>query len=64
MGHRLNNFSTKLEGIEKTLIAEKHFLNYYYYNPNTVKSYKASVMILFVDSDTSYLTCQGSKSRA
>ena len=64
MGHGLNDLSTKSEGTAKTLTAQQHFLDYCHCNPNAVKLYKASDMILFVDSDASYLTCPGSKSRA
>ena len=64
MGHGLNNLSTKSERTEKTLTAQQHFLDYCHCNPNAVKLYKASDMILFVDSDALYLTCPGSKSRA
>ena len=61
MGHGLNHLSNKSEGSEKTLIAQQHFLDYCYWNPNAVKLYKASDMILFVNSDASYLTAPGSK---
>ena len=64
MGQGLNSLSTKSEGSEKTLIAQQHFLDYCYWNPDAVKLYKASDMILFVDSDASYLTAPGSKSLA
>ena len=59
-----NQLSTKSEGSEKTLITQQHFFDYYYYwNPDAVKLYKASDMILFVDSNVLYLTAPGSKSR-
>ena len=64
MGQGLNQLSTKSEGSETTLTAQQHFLDYCYWNPDPVKLYKASDMILFVDSDASYLTAPGSKSRA
>ena len=64
MSHGLNHLSNKYEGSEKKLIAQQHFLDYCYWNPNLVKLYKASDMILFVDSDASYLTAPGSKSCA
>ena len=64
MRQGLNQLSTKSEGSEKTLIAQQHFLDYCYWNPDAIKLYKASDMILFVDSDALYLTASGSKSRA
>ena len=64
MGHGLNHLSNKSEGSKKTLLTQQHFLDYCYWNPDAVKLYKASGMILFVDSDALYLTAPGSKSRA
>ena len=57
-------YLTDQKDLKKTLIAQQHFLDYCYWNPNAVKLYKASDMILFVNSDASYLTAPGSKSRA
>ena len=59
MGQGLNQLSTKSKGSEKTLIAQQHFLGYCYWNPEAVKPYKASDMILFVNSDASYLAVPG-----
>ena len=57
MCHRLNHLSTKSERSEETIIVQQHFLNYcYWVNPNAVKLYKISNMILFVDSNSLYLT--------
>ena len=65
MGEGLNSLSTQTsEGTQKTLQAQQHFLDYCSSNPDAVKLYKASEMILFVDSDASYLSSPGSKSRA
>ena len=64
MRQGLNQLSTKSEGSEKTSIAHQHFLDYYYWNPDAIRLYKASNMILFVDSDASHLTAPGSKNRA
>ena len=65
MGEGLNSLSTQTsEGTQKTLQAQKHFLDYCSSNHDAVKLYKASEMILFVDSDASYLSSPGSKSQA
>ena len=64
MGQGLNQLSTKSEGSETTLTAQQHFLDYCCWNQEPVKLYKASDVILFVESDASYLTAPGSKSRA
>ena len=64
MGQGLNCLSTQSEGSKERLITQQNLLGYCYWNPGVVKFYKASNMILFVDSDTSYLTAQGSKSPA
>ena len=36
MGQGLNQLSTKSEGSEKTLIAQQHFLDYCYWNPDAI----------------------------
>ena len=59
----MNRLSTKSEGSEKILIAQHHFLDCCYWNPDEIKLYKVIDMILFVDSNASYLTAPGSKSR-
>ena len=65
MGHYLNDLSTQTSESTKTILtAQQHVLDYCYNNPDAKKTYKASNMILFVDSYTSYLTAPGSKSRA
>ena len=64
MGQGLNQLLTKSEGSEATLTAQQHFLDYCYWNPEPVKLYKASDMILFVQSNASNLTAPDSKSRA
>ena len=64
IGHGLNHLSTKSEESEKTLIVHQHFFEYCHWNPDAVKLYKASNIIIFVDSDASYLIAPGSKSCA
>ena len=64
MRHGLNHLSTKSERSQKTLIAQQHFFDYCYWNPDAVKLYKASSMILFVNIDISYLTALCLKSCA
>ena len=56
MLHALNCLSTRVnDGTERTKAALKHFLDYCHDNPDAVKLYVASDMILFIDSDASYL---------
>ena len=56
MLHVLNCLSTQVNRwTKKTMKALKHFLDYCYDNPNAVKLYVASDMILFIDSDAAYL---------
>ena len=65
MLHALNGLSTRVnDGTEMTMEALTHFLDYCYDNPNAVKLYKSSDMILHIDSDAAYLVEQGAKSRA
>ena len=52
---------TKSKESEKTLIVQQHFLDYCYWNRNAVKINRASSMIMFVDSNVSYLTAPDSK---
>ena len=49
---------------ERTKAALKYFLDYCNDNPDAVKLYVASDMILFVDSDAAYLVESEAKSRA
>ena len=51
-------------GTERKKKALKHFLYYCYDNPDAVKLYVASDMILFVDSNAAYLVEPEAKSRA
>ena len=65
MCHALNVLSTQITcGTEKTLLAQQLFLNYCASNPEAEKLYKASDMILFVDSDAAYLVAPSARSRA
>ena len=65
MQHSLNCLSTQVNnGTKRTKAALKHFLDYCYDNPNAVKLYVASDMILFIDSDAAYLVETEAKSRA
>ena len=65
MLHALNCLSTKINnGTKRTKAALKHFLDYCYNNPDAVKLYAASDMILFIDSDATYLVEPEAKSRA
>ena len=41
----------------------QHLLDYFHSNPNTIIRYKASKMILYVDSDAAYLVMPRAKSR-
>ena len=65
MLHALNCLSTQIKnGTERTKAALKHFLDNCYDNPNAVKLFVASDMILFIDSDAAYLVEPEAKSRA
>ena len=65
MLHALNCLSTQVNnGTERTKKALTHFLDYCYDNPDAVKLYVASDMILFIDSDAAYLVEPEAKSRA
>ena len=65
MLHALNCLSTRInDGTERTKEALEHFLDYCHNNPDAVKLYVASDMILFIDSDASYLVEPMARSRA
>ena len=65
MLHALNCLSTRVnDGTERTKEALKHFLDYCHDNPDAVKLYVASDMILFIDSDASYLVEPMARSQA
>lgn len=63
MLYTLNCLSKQDRGTKQTKAALKHFLDYCYNNPNAVKLYVASDMILFIDSNAAYLEPEP-KSRA
>eukprot|EP00536_Pseudo-nitzschia_multiseries_P019698 jgi/Psemu1/116831/gw1.3958.2.1 len=63
MLHALNDIASAKDN-QTTLTAMKYFLNYAACNPNATIIYRASGMILRVDSDAAYLVCPGAKSRA
>ena len=65
MLHALNCLSTQINnGTKRTKVALKHFLDYCYDNPDAVKLYFASDMILYIDSDAAYLVEPRAKCRA
>ena len=65
MLHGLNCLSTQINnGTKRTKAALKYFLDYCYNNPDVVKLYLISNMILFIDSDATYLVEPEAKSRA
>ena len=65
MAHVLNGLSTKTRsGTLNTNIAVAHFLDYCASNPDATKLYKASDMILSIDSDAAYLVEPEARSRA
>eukprot|EP00536_Pseudo-nitzschia_multiseries_P012295 jgi/Psemu1/31633/gm1.31633_g len=63
MLHALNDIASASNN-QTTLTATKYFLNYAACNPDASIVYRASDMILRVDSDAAYLVCPGAKSRA
>ena len=64
MLHALNFLSTQINnGTKRTKAALKYFLDYCYDNPDAVKLYVASDMILFIDSDAAYFVETEAKSR-
>ena len=65
MLHALNCLATRInDGTARTKAALKHFLDYCHDNPDAVKLYVASDMILFIDSDALYLVEPMARSRA
>ena len=65
MLHAINDISLSAsKGTEATLAATMFLLNYAYTNPNTEIIYRASDMILQVDSDAAYLVAPEARSRA
>ena len=65
MLHALNCLAMQINnGTKRTKAALKHFLDYCYDNPDPVKLYFASDMILVIDSDAAYLVEPEAKSRA
>eukprot|EP00536_Pseudo-nitzschia_multiseries_P016627 jgi/Psemu1/98512/gw1.1171.2.1 len=63
MLHALNDIASAKNN-KTTLAATKYFLNYASCNPDASIIYRASDMILCVDSDAAYLVCPEAKSRA
>ena len=65
MLHGLNDLAAQQsKGTEATIKAMLHFLNYAATHPDAKKVYKASDMILSVDSDAAYLVAPMARSRA
>ena len=65
MLHALNDITCNTSnGTKATLSAAHHFLNYIASNPTPRIRYRASDMILYVESDAAYLVCQEAYSRA
>ena len=65
MLHALNDLaSQQSKGTSETMKAMLHFLNYAASLPNAEKIYKASDMILTIDSDAAYLVAPQARSRA
>jgi hypothetical protein len=63
--HSLNDLATaKSEGTQATMEELTKVLNYAASNPNPTKLYRASDMILNVDSDAAYLVASKARSRA
>ena len=61
----LNCLATRINnGTERTTNALKQFLDYCHDNPDAIKMYIASDMILFIDSDAAYLVEPMARSRA
>ena len=63
MLHALNEIASA-GNTEDTLKATKHFLNYASSNPGSEIIYRASDMILNIESDAAYLVFPGARSRA
>ena len=65
MLHALNDLaSQQTNGTQTTIQAILNFLNYASTHPNTKKRYRASDMILTIDSDAAYLVAPQARSRA
>lgn len=66
MLHVLNHLAiTKVNSrTENTMKSLEHFLDYCYHHQDAEKLYKASDMILHIDSDAAYLVESGARSRA
>jgi hypothetical protein len=65
MLHTINDIaSATMHGTEQTLAAAKHFLNYTASNQDGEIIFRASDMILQIDSDAAYLVCPKARSRA
>ena len=65
MLHAINDIATAtMNGTEQTLAAATYFLNYAASNPDGEIIYRASDMILKIDSDAAYLVCPKARSRA
>ena len=63
--HALNEISiATTKGTEATLAAVEHFLNYMASNLSPKLQFRASDMILHVESDATYLVCPKARSRA
>jgi hypothetical protein len=62
MQHALNDIATTKDRQSK-MEATKYFLDYAATHPNAKVIYRASDMILQVDSDAAYLVCSGARSR-
>ena len=63
MLHALNDIASA-KNSKETLAAVKYFLNYVASNPNARIKYRASDMILQLNSDAAYLVCPEARSRA
>ena len=64
MLHALNELASKQSnGTKETIKAMIHFLNYAATHPDAKKVYKATDMILTIDSDTAYLVAPQGRSR-
>ena len=65
MLHAINDISLSTsKGTEATLDATTYLLNYAHSNPSAEIIYRASDMVLRVDSDAAYLVAPEAKSRA
>jgi hypothetical protein len=65
MLHALNDIATStINGTKATLAATNHFLNYAASSPNGKIIYRASDMILKIDSNAAYLVRPEARSRA